>query len=255
MIKKLFEPFHSINSKILYYILIGQIIFILAMLELNKSELIPSPIQVISNFVNLLTSSEFYDNIFKSMSLTIFGMGFAMVISLFLSYIAQLSFFKKLIEIVCSFRYLTLTGLTLLFTMISTNTETLRTNLLLFAIIPFFTTSMLDIINKISKQDVELCYTLKKSRWWILKEVVIIGKIDQTLEVIRINFAICWLMIAYVETRAYNLGGIGVLLAQADRHVNLNESLSLLLSILLIGIGVDFLLKFIRIKLFKYCNI
>src|SRR5690348_6715821 len=115
MIKNLFEPFRKIDNKLLIYILIGQILLILGILEMSHSSMIPSPIEVISNFISLLSSSQFYDNLFKSLSLMTFGMGLAMMVALFLSYLSQIPFFRKLVEIICSFRYLTLTGLTLVF--------------------------------------------------------------------------------------------------------------------------------------------
>lgn len=125
----------------------------------------------------------------------------------------------------------------------------------MFAIIPFFTTSILDIISKTSKQDIELGYTLKKNRWWILYEVIIIGNLDQVIEVIRSNFAICFLMLVSVESLAFNLGGIGTMLIVANKYVLLEQIIPLLLAVLLIGISIDYLLGILRKKLFKYTNL
>lgn len=255
MIKKLFEPFHDIELKQLYILLFSQIIVICCLLQIFHTEIIPAPLSIFSNFITIISSGELYDNLFRSFILIIKGMGLAIIISLLLSYLSQLGFFKKLIELTCSFRYLTLTGLTVIFTLLSKDTDSLRTNLLLFAIIPFFTTSMLDIISKTSQQDIELCHTLRKSRWWILKEVIIIGKLDQVFEVIRSNFAICWLLITSVESLAFGLGGVGTMLVKANKYVDMSQIISLLLVILIIGIGTDYLLNFIKIKLFKYSNI
>ncbi len=253
--KKLFQPFHEISDMQAYIILFCQIIFVCLLLQVYHSEIIPSPLVILDKFVLILQSGDLYDNLFKSFCLITYGMGVAIVISLFFSYLAQLKFFTKLINIICSFRYLTLTGLCTIFTILSANTDNLRTNLLLFAIIPFFTVSMLDIINRTSKQDIELCYTLKKSRWWILWEVIVIGKLDQVFVVIGTNFAICWLMLTYVESKAFNLGGLGTMIIVADKYVRLEETIPLLLIILIIGILADYLLNFIRLKLFKYSNL
>lgn len=253
--KKLFEPFHEINTKTIYTIFIAQIIALLLFFEVYHSDIIPPPSTIFNTFITLISSGELYDNLFKSFSLIIYGMGISIAISLLLSYLSQIQFFSKLIEMICSFRYLTLTGLTAIFTLLSSDTDSLRTNLLLFAIIPFFTTSMLDIINKTSKQDIELCYTLKKNRWWILKEVIIIGKLDQVFEVIRTNFAICWLLITSVESLAFNLGGVGTMLVKSNKYLDLSMIISLLVIILLIGILTDYILTYIRKSLFKYSNI
>ena len=255
MIKKLFEPFHTVNVKTVYYVLILQILAILGFFQLYHSDIIPAPLTIFSTLITLLSSGELYDNLFRSFCLITYGMGLAAIVALLLSYLSQLLFFRKLIEIICSFRYLTLTGLTAIFTLLSKDTDSLRTNLLLFAIIPFFTTSMLDVINKTVSQDIELCYTLKKNRWWILKEVIIIGKLDQVFEVLRTNFAICWIVIANVESLAFNLGGIGTLLVKANKYVDLSMIFSLLIIILLLGLLADYSLGYFKKKLFPYSNI
>jgi NitT/TauT family transport system permease protein len=255
LLKSFFEPFREITKTQLYTIFFLQLVIILGYLEINQGDIIPSPYHIMLNFGTLLSSADFYDNLFRSFTLIIYGMGVAIIISLLLSYLSVIPFFKSIISLITSFRYLTLTGLTFIFTMLSKDTDALRTNLLLFAIIPFFTTSMLDVINKTSKQDVELCYTLKKNRWWILYEVIIIGKIDQVFEVIRSNFAICWLMITFVESLALNLGGVGTMLVKANKYVNMEQIIPILLAILLIGIVTDYILNFMKIKLFKYSNI
>jgi len=252
MFKKLFEPFHEIDSKQLYLLLVTQLLVIGMFFQFFHSPVIPTPLHVLDRFVHLIVSGDFLDNLFKSFCLIVYGMGISIIIALFLSYLTTLAFFNNIIRLLCSFRYLTLTGLTFIFTMLSKDNESLRINLLLFGIIPFFTTSMLDVISKSAKQDIELGYTLKKNRWWILKEVIIIGNLHNVFEVIRSNFAICWLMITSVESVAYNLGGIGTLLLNANKHVEMDLVLALLLSVLLIGIGTDYILNFIKLKLFKY---
>ncbi len=251
-VRKYFEPFHEVEDKWSYLLLFLQILAICIFLEYNHSEIIPSPLIVLKNFFALITSMTFIDNLIKSFSLIFYAMAIAIVISLSLSYLSVLKFFTKLVEVVCSFRYLTITGLSTLFTFLSTDTGSIRTNLLLFAIVPFFTISMLDIINRTSPQDIELGYTLKKSRWWILKEVVVIGHLDKVFVVAGINFAICWLMLTTVESKAQNLGGLGTMLLIADRHVRLEEILPLLLNLLLIGTIADISFKWLGKLFFKH---
>lgn len=250
--RKYFEPFHEINKRELIALLVTQLIITGVFLEFNHSDVIPSPLNVLSKFIELISSGEFYDNLFKSFSLVIFGMGLSILIALGLSYISVLGFFKNLVNLICSFRYLTLTGLTFIFTILSKDTDSLRTNLLLFAIIPFFVTGMMDVINRVNDQDIELGYTLKKNRWWIMKEVVMIGTLDQVFVVMGMNFAICWLMITQVESLALNLGGIGTMLIKANKYVIMDEVIALLLLVLLIGVSIDFALNLTRKKLFKY---
>lgn len=253
--KKLFEPFHKLSSTLTTWLVLIQFLILALVLEIFHSEIIPSPFHIIDGVWKLLCNPVFYDNLFISFVFIMKAMFSAMIIALPLSYLSQIGFFKKIIDIICSFRYLTITGLSTIITFLSPDVETIKHNLLLFAIIPFFVTSMLDIMNNTLKQDIELGYTLKKSRWWILKEVVIIGTLDKTFVTMSTNFAICWLMITTVEGKAFNMGGIGTMLITSDKYVKLDETIPLLILVLFIGIGCDFLFRYLRAQLFKYTTI
>lgn len=248
----LFVPFGQTTGKEISLLFGTQVLLFLLFLQSFNSPFLPSPAIVLENFGKLLISSEFLDNLFNSLFLMTKAMGIAIVLALLLSYLSILPFFKMIIKTLASFRYLTLTGTSYIFTLYSKDTDTLRTNLLLFSIIPFFLVAMLDVISKIKKEDIELCHTLRLPWWRIVWEVVIKGKLDAVIEVIRSNFAICWMMITAVEGIAFNLGGIGTLLIKCNKYVNINQILPILLSVLTIGIVTDAVLGWLKVTLFPY---
>jgi NitT/TauT family transport system permease protein len=152
-------------------------------------------------------------------------------------------------------RYLTLTGLIFLFTLITQNGSQLKIGLLIFGIVPFFVTSLLAIIKDIDRQEVELCRTLRMGPWRTMWEVVIVGRLDQVLEVMRQNFAIAWMMITMVEGLSMSEGGLGTMLIKSNKYIDLGTVFALLIVIFLVGLFFDWLLGRLRAWLFPYTRV
>lgn len=249
---KLITPFSYIKNKL--FLLILSISSMLIFWQLNAGNRLPKPLETGKSLINIILSPDFLHNLLSSLQLTIFAMFVAIVISSLLSYLYFLPLFKSWIQFICTWRYLTLSGLVFVFTIMSDTKHDLKINLLLFGIIPFFVTTLISSYQEISKDYYNLCITLKMKKWRSLYELIILGKLDFLLEVIRQNFGIAWTMITFVETLAFNEGGIGVELTKETKYLQMSHVFAYLLVILLIGILTDLLLIYSRKKLFRYVN-
>ena len=78
--------------------------------------------------------------------------------------------------------------------------------------------------------------------WRLLLEVVILGTVDQAFEVFRQNAAIGWMMLTAVEGVARSGRGVGVLLFDQNKFLNLAEIFAIQISILAIGILIDYII-------------
>ena len=179
----------------------------------------------------------------------------SIMIALVISYLSIVPVFKPLADLVVRFRYLTLTGLIFLFTLLTSNGGQLKISLLIFGIVPFFVTSLLGIIKDIDRQEVELCRTLRMGSWRTMWEVVIVGRLDQVLEVMRQNFAIAWMMITMVEGYSMGEGGLGTMLIKSNKYIDMGTVFALLLVIFLVGLFFDWLLGRLRAWLFPYTRV
>jgi NitT/TauT family transport system permease protein len=139
-----------------------------------------------------------------------------------------------------------------LFTLLTQNGGQLKLSLLIFGIVPFFVTSLLSILESINKEEFELCQTLGMSRWRSWWETIVMGRLDQVLEVMRQNFAVAWLMITTVEGLSMSEGGLGTMLIKSNKYLDLGTVFALLVVIFLFGIAFDFLLSVTRRWLFPY---
>lgn len=249
-----FEPLSIIPKQTKYGIVVIEIIlaFVLWHVFCYKDSLIPGPFTVFEALLSTIAEPGFFDNLFASIGLTFKSMGISIIIALLISYSSSIPIFKPVANFVIQCRYLTLTGLIFLFTLLTKNGGQLKMGLLIFGIVPFFVTSFMSILSEINKQQYDLCRTLRFKNWETLYEVIIRGQLDMVIEVMRQNFAISWLMITMVEGYSMSQGGLGVLLIKANKIMNLPKVFAILILIFAMGIIFDVLLKWLRRCLFPY---
>jgi ABC-type nitrate/sulfonate/bicarbonate transport system permease component len=256
LLKKLFTPLTSVNNKVFsVLILVDIVLALVAWHFLAAGGLIPTPVKIGQSVFKILGSGDFFDNLFSSLSLTLRGMGYSILIALVICYLSVIPIFTPIAKFIIKCRYLTLTGLIFLFTLLTSNGHNLKMSLLIFGIVPFFVTSLLSIIDAINEQEYDLCKTLRMNNWQTLYEVVIVGRLDQVLEVMRQNFAIAWMMITMVEGLNMSEGGVGVMLIKANKYIDLGTVFALLIIIFTIGVCFDYLLKKLRFWFFPYTKL
>lgn len=232
-----------------------QITLALVLWQSAGGGLIPQPLKIASALGRLLTTRLLVDNVLVSLLLTLQALLYSIVITLLFSWLSVIPFFNAIAQFIVKCRYLTLTGLIFIFTLLTKDGSQLKLSLLVFGIVPFFTTSLLSVILHINRQEYELCQTLGYSRWQCLYEVIIVGKADQVVEIVRQNFAIAWMMITMVEGLSMSEGGIGVLLIKYNKYNDLTYVLALQLVIFAIGLCLDYLLGMLRKWLFPYTKL
>ncbi len=254
-VKSFFEPFGVVSKSKMMLLVFIQIAFVLALWQWLGGGLIPSPGKISLRILEIIKSGDFWDNFLMSLTLTLKGMFIALIIALAISYLSLVPFFRPLAKFVIKCRYLTLTGLIFLFTLLTSDGSQLKLSLLLFGIVPFFVTSFLSVIDGIDRQEFELCSTLGMNKWRTLWEVIIIGRLDQVFEVMRQNFAIAWMMITMVEGLSMSEGGLGTLLIKSNKYIDLSTVFAILAIIFLIGVFFDYILGALRFWLFPYTKI
>jgi ABC-type nitrate/sulfonate/bicarbonate transport system permease component len=254
--RKIFEPLNIVSRQTVIILVIVEVVIAIAAWHLGSTGgVIPSPGKVFNSLVTIVGSEAFYENFVASLSLIAQGMGYSIIIALAVSYLSLIPFFNPVARFIIKCRYLTLTGLYFLFTLLTEDGGQLKTSLLIFGIVPFFVTSLLSIIDGINAQEYELCKTLRMNNWQTMYEVVIVGRLDQVIEVMRQNFAIAWLMITTVEGLSMSEGGLGTMLIKYNKFLDLSSVFALLAVIFMVGILFDFLLGQMRFWLFPYSKL
>lgn len=250
-ISSIYRPFE--RSKTIYTAFIGVFWFCTFIFLWSLAPvLIPTPLAVGSRLVEFVTDLDFYRDIISSLLLTCKAMLLSIIISSIFAYLSVTSFFRPLAHILVKLRFMSLMGFIFTFTLVLKAGGEVKIGLLMFGIIPFFTLSLLSVIDRIPQKEFDLWTTLRYSKWQQVYEIIIRGKADYTIEAIRANFAMGWLMITMVESFSMSDGGIGVLLFRYNKYNQLDKIFALQIIIFGLGVLFDYLLQRLRYSSFPH---
>ena len=254
-LKRIFSPNKRISRYTVLVLISVQVAIALLLWLTSASVLIPTPMEIMRALGRLVQQSNLIQELWSSIALGLKAMGITIVVSLLLSYLTVLPFFRPIAFLYTKGRFLTLVGLSFVFTLLTHNGHQLKVALLVFGMSVFFVTSMLAVIGSISRNELNHARTLRMTEWQVVWEVVILGRIDQVFEVIRQNFAISWAMLTLVEGLVRSEGGIGSTLLNQQKHLNLDAVFAIQFVILLVGILQDYLIGVLRNLFAPHANL
>ena len=211
--------------------------------------------KVLEALGNYLVDPEFYSDILSSIGLTTKAMLLSIVLSCIIAYLSVTALFRPVATLLVKLRFMSLIGLVFTFTLILHAGDQVKLSLLMFGIVPFFTLSLLSVITRIQQKEYDLWTTLKYNRWEQVWQIIIYGKADYTIESVRANSAMGWLMITLVESFSMSEGGLGVMLFRANKYNQLDKIFAIQIVIVCLGIVFDFLLQKLRHTAFEHVSI
>ena len=119
----------------------------------------------------------------------------------------------------------------------------------------YLITSLLSMLKDIPVEEFDHARALGCNRWEIIWEVIIKGRFDYVIEIIRQNLAIVWMMLVTVESIMVAAGGLGFLIKNSDKFSKHGRIIALQLVILFVGLSMDYILTKGRKLLFRYSKI
>jgi NitT/TauT family transport system permease protein len=201
---------------------------------------LPGPGEVWEAFGRLWWHGGMGPELFTTLKLITSALLLTVIISLLLSYLTVIAFFRPLVAAVCKLRFLGLTGLVFPFTLLTGGGYALKVALLTFGMTTFYVTAMSQIVMEIPREQFDHLRVLGAGEWRILWEVVVRGTLDRALDTTRQNLAIGWAMITMVEGISRAEGGIGALILNQNKHFHLAEVYAVLIAILGLGLLLDY---------------
>ena len=244
--KKLLQPDPRVDEQTWRYVVAGWVIATGLLWVFSPFPFLPRPAEVIAAVGDLWQNYNLADQMLASFSLNIEAIVLSSVLSLGLAYASTLALARPLIQVFGKLRFLSMVGLTFAFTLVTTNGHQLKLSMLVFGVSVFFVTGMVDVIAGIPQEQYDLARTLRMGPWETLWEVVILGKADEALVVLRQNAAMGWLLISLVESIERSDGGIGALLMTADKYFHMAAVMAIQLLVLAMGLGQDYALGWLR---------
>lgn len=254
--KKLITPFEEVTGSSRTILIFGWVFILLGIWFGNSFgtiHLFPTPSQVLHGFGDLW-SNGIVTELGSSISLCSQAIFYSLIISLIIVYACALPIAKPVGLFISKLRYLPLTGISFYITILINDARSIQVWVLVMFMSTFLITSLLQMIKDIAPEEFDHARTLGCTRWEILWEVVIKGRLDYVIELVRQNLAIVWVMLVTTESILVAAGGLGVLIKNGDRVGDNGKVIAVQILIIFIGLTLDFLLTKIRKLIFRYSN-
>lgn len=249
-----FKPFEKVSPQQRVIIGVSWVIILTGYWFISSAgttHLFPTPGQVWDGFQSLYREG-LVVHVASSLALCLQATFFSVIVSLALVYLSPLPALRPLALTMSRLRYLPLTGITFYLAILVSNARTMQVGVLFIFMSLYFITSLLAVLKDIPEEEIDHARSLKCSRWEVLLEVVIKGRFDYVIDVLRQNLAITWMMLVTVESILVAAGGLGVLIKNSDKFMNHGRIVALQLVILLVGLLLDWALRALRKSVFRY---
>ncbi|WP_152973244.1 ABC transporter permease [Lacinutrix mariniflava] len=255
--KLLFKPFEKVSKNTRLLIVLFWVVLVVTfwfISSMGERHLFPSPQQVFTGFSELYNEG-LVVHVASSLFLCLKAIIIAVIISLIFAYLSTIPVIKPLANTLSKLRYLPLTGITFYLTILINDARTMQVWVLVVFMSTYLTTSLLSMVSAIPQEEFDHARSLQCKRWEVLWEVVIKGRVDHVIEVIRQNLAIVWMMLVTVESILVAAGGLGFLIKNSDKFMNHGRIIALQIVILFVGLSIDFILNYLRKTFFRYSKI
>lgn len=253
-VKSWFRPFEVVG-KSQRLLIIGTWVVVLAIYwlvsSLGTKHLFPTPQKVVEGFIALYKEG-LVVHIASSLALCLQATVLSVLVSLVIVYLSPLPMLAPLSQVMSKLRYLPLTGITFYLAILVNDARTMQVSVLFIFMSLYFITTLLAMLKDIPQDEIDHARSLKCTRWEVLLEVVIKGRLDYVIEALRQNLAIIWMMLVTVESILVAAGGLGVLIKNSDKFMNHGRIVALQLVILLLGLFLDWVLDKARKSFFTY---
>ena len=233
---------------------LGWVIAFLLFASFLSVPLFPKPLAILTAWKELLGHGLLHE-LLVSLRLNVEAIICTTIVSLLLVYASLMPIVRPFVVFVSKNRAISFVGLTLFFTLATSGVHQFKLALLVYGMLVWFVTSMLSQLDCIPADQYDHARTLGMSKWRIVWEVVVRGKADTVIDVMRENAAMGWMLLPMVEGVARAEGGIGVMLLNYNKYLRLDAVFALILTILLVVLAQDWFLRLCKSLLFPYSTL
>jgi NitT/TauT family transport system permease protein len=254
-VSAVFSPNRIVSSNVVRLLIAAQAGVAIALWWTTSFAVLPTPLEVLSSIHSLWFEQGLGAELIVSLGVNLQALGLTLAISLLLSYLTVVPFFRPMAAAVAKGRFLSLVGLTFVFTLLLGGGRPLKVSLLVFGMSVFFVTSMMDVVGQVPKDSFDHARTLRMGEWRAVWEVVVLGTADKAIDILRQNAAIGWMMLTMVEGIARSEGGVGAMLLNESKHFRLADVFAIQLVILFVGIVQDYAIGLLKQVICPYSSL
>jgi len=245
MWRQLFRPNSIVTSSVYTALMVGQIVVGLLLWTLLPS-IIPSPLVVWRELVNLVMHGGLLGELWVSLVLNVEAIVLSTVLALIISYASAIPFFKPITNAIGKGRFISLVGIGFIITVLLGGGHMLKLTMLTFGMTVFFVTSMIDVVDQVPSSDLDYARTLRMTEWEVWWEMRVLATIGSAMDILRQNAAMGWLMLVMVEGVSRSEGGIGKMLLDQEKHFSLAAIIAIQSVFLMVGVAQDVIFRWIK---------
>ncbi|MFA4845699.1 MAG: nitrate ABC transporter permease [Patescibacteria group bacterium] len=238
----IFMPNKTVSHKVMLSIVVVEAMAVLLVWIFSPFAFLPTPVEVFNALGDLWVNQGLAQDLGASLLLNLEALFWSSIISLGLAYLTTLPAVRPIVIAISKGRFLGLVGLTFVFTLMTHSGHSLKVALLVFGMTVFFVTSMASVVASIPKDRFDYARTLRMNEAHIVWEVVVRGTFHEAIESFRQNAAIGWMMLTMVEGISRAEGGLGAMLLNQNKHLNLPAVFAVQILIVFIGLVQDYLI-------------
>ncbi|HEY8973468.1 MAG TPA: hypothetical protein VIN75_04565 [Burkholderiaceae bacterium] len=239
-------PFTPVRVRWLHVLVAAQAAAALGLWAASGSRTLPSPLEVGRAWTDLVAHQGLLVELWVSVKVSLLALALSTAAAVALACLATAPLFMPLARLAAALRFLGFAGLTYLFMLMSGDAIALRVAILAFGMFVFMVTGLLSDLAATSRDPIDHCRTLGMRHWRITAEVVLLGKADVILDLVRQNAAVGWTLLTLVEGLTRSAGGIGAMLLNENRYFLLAGVFAIQATILAVGLLQDALLSMLK---------
>lgn len=249
--RAILTPNEHINETSTWAVRAGWLAGFILLWEAVRPQTLPSTLEIIQAF------PELFDNgaaqaIMASLSVNVQALLLSMLFSLGLAYISVVPLLAPLVSGLSKLRFVSPAALLFTLTALTHSGHELKMTVMTMGISVFFLTTMAGVVAAIPKEKFDHARTLRMTEWEIVWYVIVRGTWDQAMVAVRENAAMGWAMLMMVEGLVRAEGGIGKLILDENKHLNLATVHAAVICIIVVGLAQDFVLAQLREVLCPY---
>lgn len=215
---------------------------------------LPSPAGVAAALARLWTEQGLFDELATSVLLNAQAIAWTAAIGLGLAYATVVPAVRPIATAISKLRFSGLVGWAFVFTLWARDGHQLKLWMLVFGMAPFFVTAMVAVVAELPRERFDHARALGMTEWRTVWEVVIRGTVDQALEALRQSAAMGWMALTMVEGLVRSEGGVGALMLNENKHLDLDAVFALIVVVLVVGIAQDAALAWLRRTVCPYAH-
>jgi len=255
LLTDLFKPNHTPTQTTYGAMAAVQLALLLGFWLFYPAQIFPSLGEVIAAFGTLISEQQLLVELWESMVTVFQALLISAIIALGISYLTALPFFRPLAFVAMKMRYNPMIGIIFFIALLVSSGHGVKLSILIVGTTVYFITGMVGVIMSKTEEEMNHARTLGMSEWKTFYQVVVLGKLDQMLEVVRQNFAMMWTLITVAETIFQSEGGVGLLLWKQGRYLHLDAVIAIQILVMFVGAVQDYGFVFLRKFIFPYADL